>query len=113
MYGMSYEQFWEGDPWMVKDYAEKHLLERKMKNEEMWIHGAYMLEAVSVALANGFSKRREKYLEKPFEIFAKTEVEKELERIEARRKLVEHLDMIMRNFNQKHSKGVDQDGSHT
>ena len=77
MYGMSYEQFWEGDPWMVKSFAEKHLLERKMKNEEMWIHGAYMLEAVSVALANGFSKHREKYLEKPFEIFDHAELQPE------------------------------------
>lgn len=94
LYGMTYEQFWFGDPWMAKAYKEKHLLERKQKNEEMWVNGAYQLSALSVALNNAFNKRKIDYIKEPFNLFPKTEAEKEIEKREERQKLIEWLNKL-------------------
>ena len=94
LYGMTYEQFWFGDPWMAKAYKDKHNLARRQRNEEMWVNGMYQLSALSVALNNAFNKHKIEYLKKPFDIFPKTEVEKEMEKREERRKLVEWLSRL-------------------
>ena len=94
LYGMTYDEFWHGDPWMAKAYKEKHLLERKQKNEEMWVNGMYQLSALSVALNNAFNKSKIKYVEKPFDIFPKTEIEKEEEKRNERQKLIDFLSRL-------------------
>lgn len=91
LYGMTYEQFWFGDPWIAKAYKEKHLLERRQRNEEMWVNGAYQLSALSVALNNAFNKHKIEYMREPFNIFPKTEAEKEAEKRAERQKLIEWL----------------------
>lgn len=97
LYGMTYEQFWHGDPWMAKAYKEKHILERKQKNEELWVNGMYQLSALNVALHNAFDKHKIKYLEKPFDIFPKTEAEKEEEKMLQRQKLIDWLNKLTIN----------------
>ena len=94
LYGMTYEQFWFGDPWMAKAYKEMHLLKRKQLNEEMWINGMYQLSALSVALNNAFNKSKIKYEKEPFNIFPKTEMEKNAEITAERQKLVDWLSQL-------------------
>ena len=79
---------------MAKAYKEKHLLARKQKNEEMWVNGMYQLSALNVALNNAFNKHKIDYVKKPFDIFPKTEAEKEEEKRVERRKLVEWLSQL-------------------
>ena len=90
-YGMTYEQFWFGDPWMAKAYKEANDLKRKQKNEEMWVNGMYQLSALNVALHNAFDKNKIEYLKEPFDIFPKSEAEKEEEAEKERQKIVEKL----------------------
>ena len=97
LYGMTYEQFWFGDPWMARAYKELHLLQRKQRNEEMWVNGAYQLTALTVALNNAFDKHKIKYVEKPFDIFPKTEAEKEMEKRQERQKLINWLNQLTMN----------------
>lgn len=99
LYGMTYEQFWHGEPWMAKAYKQMHMLKRKQQNEIMWVNGMYQLNALQVALNNAFDKHKIKYVEKPFDIFPKTEIEKEQEKIEERRKLVKWLNMLRQHSN--------------
>ena len=94
LYGMTYEQFWFGDPWMAKAYKEKHLLERKQKNEEMWVNGAYQLSALNVALHNAFDKHKIDYIKEPFNIFPKSEAEKENDKQQERKKLIDWLSRL-------------------
>ena len=56
LYGMSYQDFWYGDPWMAETYREYYLLKQRKDNEQMWILGAYVNDAVSVAINNCFGK---------------------------------------------------------
>lgn len=95
-YGMTYKEFWYGDPWMVRAYAQAYLLKRKIDNETAWIQGAYVFAALNASLATAFGKKREKYLQEPVDFFPKTEMEKELERREKRRKVIEYLDRLVK-----------------
>lgn len=91
VYGMTYEQFWYGDPMMAKAYREAHLLKRKMHNEELWIAGLYTYNAFGAVIATAFGKHKEEYVKKPFNIFPKSDIEKKEEEREKKRKLIEYL----------------------
>lgn len=92
VYGMTYEQFWFGDPWLAKTYRKAYVEKRRAENARDWLLGAYFYNAVGTALSNAFRKKGSKpvdYLEKPFPIFPPTKAEieeetrKEKEKIEA------------------------------
>ena len=91
---MTYEQFWYGDPWMANAYKEAFNLKRRQRNEEMWVNGIYQLSALNVALHNAFDKHKIEYLKEPLDIFPKSEAEKEEERRQERKKLVDWLSRL-------------------
>ena len=94
LYGMTYDQFWFGDPLMAKAYKEMHNLKRKQRNEEMWVNGMYQLTALNVALHNAFDKHKIEYLKKPLDIFPKSEAEIEAEKRQERQKLIDWLSRL-------------------
>lgn len=98
MYGMTYEQFWHGDPWMVRAYAQGYLLKRKAKNEELWLQGIYMIHALNASVGSMFNKTKIKYVEKPLDIFEKTQAEKNAEVRKERRKAIEALSRFANLF---------------
>ena len=112
VYGMTYEQFWFGDPWMAKYYREAHLLKRKMTNEELWINGLYAYHAFGAVIATAFGKKREEYVKKPFNIFTKSEIEKREDEREQKHKLIAMLNLWGKSAKKKTKakyQGVDQD----
>lgn len=109
LYGMTYEQFWEGDPWMVRAYAEAYILKRRIKNEDAWIQGAYMANAVTIAIANTFGKKRVDYMKEPMQLYPKTEAEKQADIREQRRKVIEYFSNL--RLPKGNNTGVDQNGS--
>ena len=90
VYGMTWEQYWFGDPWIAEAYREAHLLRRRMINEELWISGLYNTSAFGSVIASAFGKRKD-YAEKPFDIFPKTQIEKREEERHERNKLIATL----------------------
>lgn len=108
LYGMTYEQYWFGDPWMVRAYAQYYLLKRRAMNEELWLQGIYTANAFQTVLGNAFGKKKLKYLEKPLEIFEKTEAEKEQEIRDERAKLINWLNGLKKSADKK--QGVDRNG---
>ena len=58
--GMSYQDYWEGDPIIAKYFREKDKIEREQRNFEMWLQGAYVYEAIldAVPAMNYFAKER-------------------------------------------------------
>lgn len=108
---MTYEQYWYGDPWMTRAYAQAYLLKRKIENENAWILGAYMANAFGTVVSNSFGGKRNKYLEKPLDIFPKTEAEKQAEIREERRKLITWLNGMKKAAKKKKKNtGSDSDG---
>lgn len=57
---MSYQDFWDGDPDMVRFYRDKHRHEMERRNTELWLQGAYVYEAILSAMPafNFFGKKR-------------------------------------------------------
>ena len=73
--GMSYEQFWDGHPYLVVAYRKAYKLKREIENEQAWLQGLYVFDAFAVCLANVFAKRgakKQAYLERPIDIFPLT-----------------------------------------
>ena len=108
VYGMTYEQYWFGDPWMVRAYAQAYLLKRRVRNEELWLEGVYMVHALQTVIGTAFGKQKVKYLDKPLDIFEKTEAEKEREKRVERQKLINWLDRLKKSADAK--QGVDKHG---
>lgn len=80
--GMTRDEYWNGDIFLPLDYIEADLQRRKMDNWRGWLFGAYVCDAVSVALSNGFSKsgqEKAKYPAEPYEIFPEKERQEQKE----------------------------------
>ncbi len=79
--GMSYEEYWNGDPWLAKDYRDAYLIKQDENNFTLWLQGFYNHNAVSVVMCNAFKekgKKAEKYFEKPIELRPKQKTVKEI-----------------------------------
>ena len=68
---MTYEQFWQGDVDLVKAYREAQELRDERRNQELWIQGMYIYEALCAvsAVIPRLSKRPVKpgpYAERPY-----------------------------------------------
>lgn len=89
--GMSYDEFWYGDPFRAVAYRAAHRLRIEQANQQLWLQGLYVHNAVAVAINNAFSKQKQKYIAEPIKLFEPTEAEKEAKAEETRRKLVKKL----------------------
>ena len=59
--GMSYGDYWDGDPAIAKHYREKNRCDMERMNTQLWLQGAYIYEAIldTVPAFNILSKKRE------------------------------------------------------
>ena len=98
--GVPIEEFWHGDYTMLKHYERAHDYRVEEQNQQMWLQGLYIHNAVLVAIDRGVNGgKKSKYLEKPIDFFPKTEYQKRLEEIEQRNKLIKQLDRWAAGFN--------------
>ena len=79
--GMTYDEFYRQDHTLVIAYRKAHELKRKEENENFWLMGAYVYQAicrVSPLLAPfAKSPKAEDYLKEPFPIFGETGTDEE------------------------------------
>lgn len=71
--GMTEEQYWDGDPQLAKSYRKAEEIRNEKKNQEMWLQGLYIYEALCDAapLFHDLAKKgtkAHKYTEKPYAI---------------------------------------------
>ena len=75
--GMTYSQFWDDDPNLVKVYRKADALARSRANEQLWLAGVYMSEALLSTVGNMFSKRsKHQYPSEPFPITVEDQQER-------------------------------------
>lgn len=104
--GMTPEQYWDGDPMLVKYYREAECLRRQRVNEELWLQGLYVYEAICdvAPVLHAFAKRGTKahpYIDAPYPI---DRVQKELQE-ETKEKAVFDKGMVkMEAFMAAHNK---------
>lgn len=96
--GMTYDEFWRGDPSLARDYRKAHDIKRHERNYEMWMQGRYTFEALHGApLLVGFSKggnvsNTVDYPDEPYPLTDKEALERqERDRIAAYKRTKEKL----------------------
>lgn len=52
--GMTYEQYWYGDPLMVRDFYKAEELRNRREDRMAWWNGLYMLSALQATVGNLF-----------------------------------------------------------
>lgn len=57
-WGMTYAEYWHGDTLMHKAFREKAKIETERDNYNAWLAGAYIYNAINVAIVNNFGKKR-------------------------------------------------------
>ena len=54
---MTYDQYWYGDPLMVRAFYKAEQLRKKKVNEEAWLTGVYMYKALDATVGNMMRKQ--------------------------------------------------------
>lgn len=106
---MSYDQFWHGDPMLAKAYRRAHDYQNEQRNQEMWMQGMYIYDAVAVAISNAFggkSAKKQKYFAKPIDLGLHEKTEQEKKRDEERElnKWITNLNAMKINWDAKHAR---------
>lgn len=92
-YGMSTEEYWDGDPQLAKDYRKAYDIRRSIRNQELWLQGFYVYQAIGAfaEILPAFPKKGAKietYLSEPVPI---TEAEIQQRKEEEQRRRTERL----------------------
>lgn len=107
-YGMTYDQYWNGDVSAHRAYREAHKLRLKEANQLAWIQGSYVYEAIMCAAPaiKAFSKQRARpYRKEPYDLDESDRRHRE-EREQRKRyeKIKERVAMFAEVYNKKISK---------
>ena len=77
--GMTPEEYWYGDVWLVKDYREAYKLRKDEQNAKAWLQGLYNYSAFAVIMQNAFgSGKIESYLSEPIDFHPKEKTAEEI-----------------------------------
>lgn len=116
--GMTYDEFWRGDPTLVRDYRKAADMKRHEKNYELWMQGRYIFEALRCApLMVGFPDKGYKvpsgagYPEQPYPLTEKEVREREIQREnENTKRFIAQLEAESKRNLEKQKQGVKDDG---
>ena len=75
MLGVSEDRFWDATPVELEPYRTMDAMMQERRDYDMWLMGAYVTNAVGVAVSNALNgkKSHAKYLDKPFSAMAEEE----------------------------------------
>ena len=98
--GMTYDQFWNDDVNLAKYYRQADELRIERKNQELWLQGLYIYEALcdTAPILQAFAKKGTKarpYTEQPYPI---TERQRRQELEEKERKVADKGKRMMEMF---------------
>lgn len=80
---MTYEQYWYGDPLMVRAYYNAEKQRQKTRNEYAWLQGQYIFEAINATVGNMMRDKgsaQAKYPDKPYEFEPDKQMESDAEK---------------------------------
>lgn len=107
-FGMSADEFWNGDVDLAKAYYKAYKLRRQQRNQELWLQGMYFYEALGdiAPILHAFADRNSKARPYPIEPYPLTAKERrEQEEREQKRKYEASLQKMkdyMTAHNQKY-----------
>ena len=105
--GMTAEQYWDGDSMLAKYYRKADDIHRKRMNEELWLQGMYIYEALCDVspILHAFAKRGTKavpYPDRPYALTADDrESEKKIQERRDREKAKRYMEAKMAEVNKR------------
>lgn len=104
---MTYEDYWEREPRLVKAYREAERIKIENQNTFEWLQGKYFFDALCVALSNfsaglGGKQGKQNYPDKPHRITPMTEEEIEEDKKRKLEAYKAYLTAWQTAFNNKH-----------
>lgn len=103
--GMTYDQYWNNDPHLVKYYRMAEEIKREVRNQELWLQGMYIYEALCDVspILHSFAKKGTKpipYTDHPYPLSnkqtKKTDMDKERKVFDKGKKIMEAF-MVLNN----------------
>ena len=116
--GMTYDEFWHGEPSLVKDYRKAYDMQRHEKNYELWLQGKYIFDALRcMPLLVGFPEKGYKvpsgagYPDLPYPLSDKEVQEREIMREnENTKRFIAQLEAESKRVLEKAKKEAVEDG---
>ena len=98
--GMTPEQYWEGDPALAKYYRKADAMKLERRNQELWLQGMYVYEAICDAspILHSFAKKGTKphpYTDKPYPL---TDKERKQDKVTKEKAVHDKGKMFMEAF---------------
>ena len=89
--GMTPEQYWDGDCTLVKYYRKAEELRNERRNQELWLQGMYVYEAICdvAPILHAFAKKGTKAIPYPSKPYPLNEKQVKQDEEEKQRKLTE------------------------
>ena len=108
--GMTPEQYWDGDCTLVKYYRKADELRNDRRNQEMWLQGMYIYEAICDVspILHAFAKKGAKPHPYPSKPYAISEKQIKQEREEKERKIAEKGKRFMTALMQSNNKRFEE-----
>lgn len=83
--GMSWEQFWDKEVEICKHYRRAYELQRQRKNENLWLQGMYIYEALCdvAPVLHAFASKDAKpieYSDRPYPLTEKERIQRQIEK---------------------------------
>ena len=69
-WGMSYDEFWHGEPGRINYYKKAYDIRKEIRNNELWLQGLYIYKALMATSGYTFGMKNDppKYYEEPLAI---------------------------------------------
>lgn len=114
--GMTYDEYWFGEPERAKYYRKAYELKKKQLNEQIWLQGMYVYEAlcdvapVLVSYPQKNAKIHE-YSNEPYALTVKEQKEREHRELERKQKaMMDKFAAMSVMMNHKFKQGGDDNG---
>lgn len=105
--GMSYDEYWNKDVWLVKAYRDSFEMKRDYDNQQLWMNGIYVFNAIGTAVANihldGKHHSPVPYLKEPIRLRPYTEEELKQQADKEADDVVRYLNEWAKAFNEDKS----------
>ena len=106
--GMSSAEYWEGDCSLTRYYRKAYKIKQEELNNNAWLQGVYIYDAISTALHNALKGKNQKareYAKQPYDFSnrEKTEFEKAKEIEVEQEKALAWMENFVRINNKKQS----------
>lgn len=104
--GMTYDQYWNDDSTLVIAYREADRIRFERRNQEAWIQGRYIYDAISrlAPILRSFGKKNTKadpYVSEPYPLGKISEEEQAMKDQKQQVKARQHFEMMMTKINKR------------